>query len=174
MKILEQIFGKRIADQITPQSDREYNNLLLDCIREVTEKNAVLVDRYGIGHVRWDLDQEIGDLVFSDNGIPKVKAKVVVAGTYSLEFGTWLWGWANTSILKHLTNDALRVKTYGELHGIPDLVERKTEATEGEAWGFAALSCRILDGKGVYMGPAGNTYVFMVMTQIDILTAGTK
>ena len=168
MGLFERIFGQTVADQITPSCDDEYNRFLLECVAEVEQKNAALAEQYGFGRFeRWDLDQETGELVFSDGGVPKLICKVVVLGSFSDSSQTWMWGWANASLLDHLTDATKKVKAYGEEKNICDLVTAKTEATEGEAWALAACACRILEGLGLYRGPTGNGCVIMMITDIE-------
>jgi hypothetical protein len=145
-------FGKRSAGQITPKRNDQYNTLLNDCLAELGVKNQYLSDRYGLGsHARWDVDQNTGVLTFSNKGIPEVVCDVDFLGSFSGLTNTWLWGWANTSILEPLTKEVLRVKEYGEREELNDLVERKIECTEDEAWAFAAVALWILGGNGFVM-----------------------
>jgi hypothetical protein len=168
MRFFQKIFGKQVADQITPSCDDEYNQLLRECAAEVEGKNTELAAEYGFGQFeRWDIDQEIGDLIFSDGGVPTLICKVVVLGSFSESSQTWMWGWANPSLLDHLTDQTKKVRAYGEEKNVPDLVTEKTEATEGEAWALASYACRILDGLGLYRGPTGNGFVIMMITQIQ-------
>jgi len=104
MGLFAKIFGKKIADQITPQADSEYNALLRECMSEVEGKNQILSKEYGLGSFeRWDIDQEVGELGFSNQGDPKLVCEVVILGSYSNVSETWLWGWANESLLENLT-----------------------------------------------------------------------
>ena len=91
---------------------------------------------------------------------------LIFLGSFSSQTNTWLWGWANRSILEPLTKEVLRVKEYGEREGLMDLVERKIECTEDEAWAFAAVAVRILGGLGVYRGPTGNGCVMLMIKTI--------
>ena len=105
MGLFAKIFGKKIADQITPQADSEYNALLRECMSEVEGKNQILSKEYGLGSFeRWDIDQEVGELGFSNQGDPKLVCEVVILGSYSNVSETWLWGWANESLLENLTS----------------------------------------------------------------------
>ena len=122
MSIIKKIFGKKITDEIIPACDNAYNKLLNNCVSEVEEKNQRLADEYGLGSFeRWDIDQEIGELVFSDNGIPKLVCSVTLLGSFSNSSETWMWGWANPSLLKPLTRDTNLLKTYGKENEIEDL-----------------------------------------------------
>jgi hypothetical protein len=167
MGLFDKVFGQKIAEEITPSCDDEYNALLNECVAEVTHKNQKLADEYGLGsYERWDINQEIGELVFSDGGVPQLVCSVTMLGSFSEQSETWMWGWANPSLLEPLTRDTNALRDYGEQHRIEDLVVGKTTATEGDAWALSALSCRILDGLGLYRGPTGNGFVVMMLKEI--------
>ena len=115
MGFFRNVFGSKTAEQSTPKGDDRYNTLLNDCLAELRVKNQHLSDQYGLGsHARWDVDQNIGVLTFSSEGIPEVVCDVDFLGSFSNQTNTWLWGWANRSILEPLTKEVLRVKEYGE------------------------------------------------------------
>ena len=167
MGLFDKVFGKKVADEITPSFDDDYNKLLNDCLAEVESKNQKLADEYGFGSFeRWDIDQEIGELVFSDPGHPKLVCSVTMLGSFSDQSGTWMWGWANPSLLEPLTRDTNALREYGEENEIEDLKVEKTPATDGEAWALSALACRILGGLGLYCGPTGNGFVVMMLKDI--------
>lgn len=168
MGLFEKIFGKDIADQIIPASHREYNELLRACMAEVNVKNMALRADYGFGTIdRWDIDQQVGDLIFSEEGRPQLICKIVMLGSFSSVSQTWMWGWANPSFVEALTKDTEGVKKYGEEKGIEDLVTPKTEATEDETWALGSFACRILGGRGMYRGETDNGFVLMMITEIE-------
>lgn len=77
MGFFGKIFGKKTAEQNTPQCNDRYNTLLNDCLAELGAKNRRLADQYGLGsHARWDVDQNTGILTFSNEGIPAVVCDV--------------------------------------------------------------------------------------------------
>ena len=168
MGLFDKVFGKKIADQIRPSCDDDYNKLLNECVAEVKRKNQKLADEYGFGSFeRWDIDQELGELVFSDEGVPKLICSVTMLGSFSVQSETWMWGWANPTLLEPLTRDTNAVREYGETNRIEDLKVEKTHATEGEAWALSALACRTLSGLGLYRGPTGNGFVVMMIKGIE-------
>ena len=167
MGLFQKVFGKKIADLITPTCDYDYNSLLNECIAEVDLKNQKLAEEFGFGtYERWDINQEIGELVFSDGGVPKLVCSVTMLGSYSDGSQTWMWGWANPSLLAPLTRDTITVRDYGAKNRIEDLTLEKTAATEGEAWALSALACRILGGLGLYKGPTAKGFVMMMLKEI--------
>ena len=171
MGLFEQVFGNKLSKEIARSGDDDrddYNKLLNECVAEVVSKNQKLVDEYSFGEFEeWSLDQEVGQLVFSEGGIRQLLCSVTILGSYSEDSKTWMWGWANPSLLEPLTRDTQKVRDFGGENKIDDLVFKKVEATEAEAWAFCALSCRILDGLGLYRGPTGNGFVVMMLKSIE-------
>lgn len=120
----------------------------------------------------WDIDQEKGELVFSKNGVPIRVAKFQFVGSYSDTSKSWLWSWANSSILPSLSKDISVVKVYGEKHGFKKLSERKWEAAQADGWQMTAIANYLLKGKGVYRPPFAQGATFVVIT--DIKAVGSK
>lgn len=117
---------------------------------------------------RYDWDQDRGELVFSDGGVPKVIAKIQFVGSYSEKSGTWLWSWDNSSVLDHIKQDMLEVRKYGEKHNISKLSDSYWKADEVDAWEMTAIAANILQAKGAYRSPDSDKpgFTFMVFTDI--------
>src|SRR2546427_5187587 len=71
---------------------------------------------------RYDWSQDTGQLIFSNDGIAKVIASIEFVGSISTKTDTWLWAWENDSFDQERTRLVARVRTYGETHGIDQLV----------------------------------------------------
>jgi hypothetical protein len=89
-------------------------------------------------------------------------------GSYSLDEGTWLWSWANASVLEPLTRDASLVRDYGAKEGLERLTAPKLVCTEYEAWEFVAVACHLAQAKGVYRGPSGQLLSFMTFGEVTV------
>jgi len=132
---------------------------------EITQ--ASLQNEFALAdHERWDIDQDTGQLVFSDGGIPTVVATIQFAGSYSTTSRTWLWGWANPSVRTALVEKLAAVRDYGERYDLAPLVEAKWDATEADGWDMVAVASYLLKTKGVYRPPAGSAIAFVVITDI--------
>lgn len=130
------------------------------------------IDSWKLGSAeRWNFDQESGSLIFTfDELIATCPAQIV--GSFNTEKGSWLWSWANASILEPLTKDASRVREYGEQHGFAKLTEEKWEGSEEDAWGVAAITNKVCERQGVYRGPAGPTLVFFTFGEVRLEKRG--
>lgn len=121
-------------------------------------------------HERWDFDQEKGELVFSNKGLPAVVAKFQFVGSFSVTSNTWHWSWTNSSVVPELSKEVEAVRAYGDQHGFQKLAERKWEATEADGWDMAANQLSTQGegrrAKGVYRPPFAQGVTFLVITDI--------
>lgn len=116
---------------------------------------------------RYDWDQENETLVFSDQDIAKVIAQIQFVGSISIETNTWLWAWANDSVLPGLYEEIWRVKAFGEENNYWQLHMSKWEADEVDGWTMTAIAANLLRARGAYRSPKDNGYTFMIFTRID-------
>jgi hypothetical protein len=122
-----------------------------ESFEQLLAKQQHLKDEYGLGGwPRYDYDLDAGLLTLSDERGPRVSCDVEVAGTVGE--GDWLWGWANAHLPKGRREKVLRVKAYGEEHGIEELSSELIEAAdlEGLGWMLTAATVRLLDAEGAY------------------------
>ncbi|MEM7316566.1 MAG: DUF6882 domain-containing protein [Planctomycetota bacterium] len=91
-----------------------------------------------------------------------------IIGSFNTKDNSWLWAWDNPSVLDKLKAHALKLKEYGEEHGIERLTDRKWTGTEDDAWEMAALAVKLCDAQGAYRGPAGSTLIFMTFGKVKM------
>jgi hypothetical protein len=124
---------------------------------------------WGLGTFdRWDLDQEVGNLMFSSDEGTTATATAQIIGSFSTRDNSWLWAWDNPSIVDELKVHSLKLKEYGEQHGIERLTTRKWTGTEDDAWAMTALAVKLCGAQGAYRGPSGPAYVFMTFGEVTI------
>lgn len=115
----------------------------------------------------WDFSQDTGELIFTfPDAIASAPAQII--GTFDGNASTWMWSWANASIAKSLTGNAMRVREYGEQHRIHRLTTPSWAGEEMDGWHMAALANRLCATNGVYRGPAGDTFVFFTFGEIQL------
>jgi hypothetical protein len=115
---------------------------------------------------RYDWHQETDELIFSDQGQPKVIAKIQFVGDVSSQSKTWLWAWANPTIKDSLQQAARQAKQHGEQTGIWQLVESTWPADEVDGWEMTSITAMLVNAKGAYKSPGENGTEFMVFTDI--------
>lgn len=102
------------------------------------------------------------------SGPIEARAPVQILGSFNPGDKTWLWSWANPSILPPLTAHATTACDVGARRNIIELTERKFACTEADCWQITALACMINGAQGAYRGPAGPTLIFMTYECITL------
>ena len=147
----------------TPDS---YEKFLEEARAEFESRAIRLNEEYKLANYSWHLDQGTGKLTFSKDGVTKVIADAQIVGSYSTYSHTWMWSWANTSIIEEMKKDVGKVKEYGESHRYKDLSTAKWECDEDYAATMTAAAGYLLKSKGAYRGPIEDGYVYILITDI--------
>jgi hypothetical protein len=126
---------------------------------------------WGLGSAdRWDLDQTTGIITwtFPDK---TATAPAQILGSFSHASGSWLWAWANTSILPEMSRDASIFRDWAEAHGHPHLTQPKIEADEKAASSLVALAVRVTNATGYYKGRGNNSAVIITFGPVTLTAA---
>ncbi|MGW7044158.1 DUF6882 domain-containing protein [Streptomyces avermitilis] len=126
---------------------------------------------WGLGSAdRWDLDQTTGIITwtFPDK---TATAPAQILGSFSPVSGSWLWAWANKSILPDMSRDARIFRDWAEAHGHHALAQPKIEADEKAASTLVALAVRVTKAAGYYKGPGGNSAVIITFGPVTLTAA---
>lgn len=115
---------------------------------------------------RWDYDLERATITFSEKGVPKVVASIQVVGTTSRAEGTWMWGWANDCLPPNAIKDVKRVREFGQIESIAELIKSELPDDEYLGWGMTAVAAKLLDAKGAYRCPDDNGFTYFVYSSI--------
>jgi hypothetical protein len=151
---------------VQTKTDDAYQKFL-DKATDYFELNATRVnEEYQLGHYHWDLDQASGKLVFSENGTPRVIARVQIVGSYSTSSHTWKWSWADDTVLKEMKKETEKVKRYGEQHGFKELTTSQFECDEDYAWTLITATAYVLKYKRAYRTSIDNGYMYMLISDI--------
>lgn len=126
---------------------------------------------WGLGSAdRWDLDQTTGIITwtFPDK---TAAAPAQILGSFSRASGSWLWAWANTSILPEMSRDASIFRDWAEAHGHPHLAQPKIDADEKAASSLVALAVRVTNATGYYKSPGNNSSVVITFGPVTLTAA---
>ena len=149
-------------------TEDQFNQLLDESSAYLNEKIEWCKSEYNIGtYERYDWNQETGELIWSDAGIPKIVAKIQFVGSVSKKSNTWLWSWANPTILDDVKKDILSVKAFGEKHQIERLTTAKWLAEEVDGWEMTSIAAKLCGAKGAYRSPDGDGFTFLIITDIS-------
>jgi hypothetical protein len=164
MSLFKKLFGQKDGDGETP----EFKALLEGSMEGLRLQTEAHQGTWRLGKSeRWDYSQDTGELVFTFPDMV-VHARAQIIGSFDSREGSWMWGWANTSIADSLTRDSVRVREYGEQHRIRRLTTPTWSGEEMDGWHMAALANRLCETNGVYRGPAGATFVFFTFGEVQL------
>jgi hypothetical protein len=139
-------------------------------------KQAGLEERFAIrAHERYDADLERQEIVFSLGGMPRVRAKATLVGTFALAARTWAWGGSNENL-----SPAVRASSAALVDGIleRDLWELSTPVfalDEATAWALCAFVCDRAGGEGLWCYKNRGGLVFLLLRDVKVCagSAGT-
>ncbi|MGW0856680.1 DUF6882 domain-containing protein [Streptomyces sp. NPDC002690] len=116
-------------------------------LRALLPQGEDMIEQLGRAHVtwglgsadRWDLDRTTGTITwtFPDK---TATAPAQLLGSFSSTSNSWLWAWANPSILRGMSCDARGFQDWAEANGHSGLAEPETEADVTAAATLAALA----------------------------------
>lgn len=130
-------------------------------------KQARLEERFAIrSHDRYDADLERQEIVFTRGGVPRVRARATLVGTFSLAARTWAWGGGNQSL-----SPAIRASSAALVDGIleRDLWELSTPVfalDEPTAWALCAFVCDRAGGEGLWCYENRGGLVFLLLRDV--------
>lgn len=99
-----------------------------------------------------------------------LEASVIQIGTYSPRSNSWLWAWANTSVLPQARQAADRIRELHALTGMKTFAHDHAFPIEDEsmAWDLAALAVKHLSALGCYRAPSagGGPTAFLALLTV--------
>ena len=149
-------------------TNEEYDALIEAAYGYLRHQQEQAWSSFNIGsYERYDYDQESGKIVFSSNGNVRVITDFQAVGSISTRSNTWLWAWANDSILPSIRQAAEHARAFGEAEQIAEVIEPYWPADETDGWAMTALTAYLTKAKGGYRCPDENGFLYVVLTKID-------
>ncbi len=150
-----------------PRNDAVFAELVETSIPYLQGRQNELESQYRIGsYPRYDWYQEAAELVFSEEGKPVVVADIQFVGSIATRSGSWMWSWANASLLESAKSRIRQVRTYGDTHSLLKLASAYWSADEADGWEMTAISAFLLKAKGAYRSPDERGFTFMILTDV--------
>ena len=157
-----------ILNKLFPHRQNQYSILVKRSIEELKIKTSAYDRMFQLGKADWKADLQKGIIEFiSSDGI-RALCSLQIIGTYVLENHSWLWSWANSSIIHSLQTHSILVKNYGETNAIRILTTPRIQCEESQAWEFVAIACKLGNSQGAYRGPHEGTFVFMTFDNVQL------
>ena len=152
---------------MNPMSDKEVEDFIRQAnwfMRGLIDQNQkeFKLDTFS----RFDWNQWRGELVFSSGNIPKVVARIQVAGSLSTKANTWFWAWANAGILDPVRESARKTREFGIERGVLRLLQPRWAAKDKDAWEMTAAVTKLTDAKGAFRCPGQDGFTYLVFTDL--------
>lgn len=139
----------------------ELAQLIVECHVEVLSKQARAVEQWGIGSAeRWSADLAAGTIAF-EFADHVIVGEAELLGTYALNPGTWLWGWANGSVPESRTGASREVRALASRPGLAVLAEPRLDIPADMADDLANIAVAAAGLDGWYRGPSTATRVYL-------------
>lgn len=143
------------------KSDHEFELFVHPLVHESMAKNNACEQQFKIpAWPRWDYDDELSTLTFSEDGRPRVVADVVLVGT--TEGSQWQWAWANGNVPSQRRALIDPVRVFGEAYGWRKLTARFLDSDEYTGWEMTSVAAHLLDAKGSYRFPTDRGHGYLV------------
>jgi hypothetical protein len=149
------------------QDDAAFKGLMSDAVAYLQPREDQLSASFGLDRFeRYDWTLRTSQLIFSDRGQPRVAADIQLVGSISTRSHSWLWSWANRSVLESLRHRVREVREYGETHRYLKLASAAWEAGEGDGWEMTAITAYLIGAAGAYRAPGDRNSSFLAITDI--------
>ncbi len=129
-----------------------------------------------LGKHSWQVDAGKGTITFGKG--PRLFGRrriypIQVLGTEAEDAGTWLWAWANTQsqLAPGVLRAAERVRSFGESHGIDELVTPELRSSEYPGHLLALVGAGIADADCYYRGPYPYGAAFVLIYETPLRRA---
>jgi len=159
------IFGDKGKSQ--KMSKKEYETFLDSCYEELRKKQDVLINEYDMGSFEefW-FDQETKTLQFKTGGEVKLEFYVVLIGSWSAKSNTWMWAWANESVVDEMRAESSRIKELAVVTGNEIFEMTNFAADEYNAHEFVSMAVHHLGALGMYSAPSDMLKTYMALMKI--------
>jgi hypothetical protein len=141
-------------------SDDEFFAFLNACRRELGALQSQFQERIEEGRP-WSYDLADGTLRIGDESFP-----IVPIGTYSAEYNSWLWAWANEDFPLSSRETSKHLQSLHTLTGFQVFLDRGIGASASDAQDFAALAVHCLGAIGFFRVP-GTPILYLAVHESD-------
>jgi hypothetical protein len=129
-------------------SDDEFFAFLTTCREELADKQSGFQKRIA-GAARWLYEMEDGSLTIGDT-----RFGMTPIGTFSPEYQSWLWAWANEDFPQGVRANSRRIQGLHAVTGFRAFLEPGLGASSADAQDFAALAVHQLGAIGWFRCPS--------------------
>jgi hypothetical protein len=138
-------------------SDKEFIAFVEACRNELTMKQEIFQQRIA-GCDCWFYD-------LADNSLTlgTFRYRITAVGTFSPEYETWLWAWANPDYPEIAREASRRIQSLYSITGFRVFTTEGIEASSTDAQDFAAMAIHQLDSIGLFKCPSDGPTLYLAV-----------
>lgn len=145
-------------------TDEEFFAFLGACREELVEKQASFRSRIA-GAGRWAYEMDEGWIAFGG-----VRYPMTPVGSYSPEYGTWLWAWANEDFPPEAREGAGRIRGLFDVTGFRVFTDPGIDASPADAEDFVALAVHQLGAIAFFRVPLDGPVLYLAVHEPHLNT----
>ncbi len=138
-------------------SDEEFFAFLASCRDELAAKQAVFGQRIA-GAAQWRYEMEDGSLTIGDT-----RFRMTPIGSFSPQYQTWLWAWANEDFPEARRADSRQIQGLHSVTGFQVFIDPGNGATPADAQDFVALAVHQLAASGFFRCPSEGPVLYLAV-----------
>jgi hypothetical protein len=123
-------------------------------------RNAEWPKKYGLESAPFTWHLDTATIRFRAD-TADVAASVCLIGT--IQRGSFLWSWADTSVPMVATRRVAAVKRFGEEHGLGLLMQPRAAGGHPQALELLSIAGRILDADGIFIDRDGESVLYFTL-----------
>ena len=139
----------------------------------MAERQPATFARFGLDYSMqfgWNLER--AEMVFSNGGLPIVRANLQAVGSIAGRERSWRWGWANQSIPTVATRRLAEVRRYGQEQGFSKLTEPEWVPEGDDGHDLMIVSASILGAPAFFHDHTGGVALYFVLDGFQRLSDG--
>ena len=148
-------------------TDEEFETYMNLCFQEIGSRQKKLLEQYGLQNYKdFFYSQETETLQFKTDGKVEIEFEVIQIGSWSSISGSWMWAWANESLMEKTKQKSVKIKELAEITGYDVFLLEAFEAKESIAHQLTAISAHYLNAIGYYIAPFNELKSFLALTRV--------
>jgi sarcosine oxidase delta subunit len=142
-------------------SDDEFSAFLASCRNDLGAKQETFQHRIQ-GASRWFYEMADGTLTIGDSIFG-----MTAIGTYSADYNSWLWAWANESFPAVARTASARLQSLYKVTGFRVFIDPGSKVSSADAEDFTALAVHILGAIGLFRCPSDGPVLYLAVHETN-------
>ena len=148
-------------------TNEEFDDFVANCYQELVSKQDILLKNYNLGaYDSYWFNQIAGTIEFKNMGEVKLEFAVIEVGSWSSKSNSWMWAWANNSLIEEFKAKSLCFKDLYNKTGINIFNERGFQVDEYMAHELTAMAIHHINALGMYIVPTNDLKIFFALVEL--------